>query len=86
MNGKGGEYRIKPITITVDKWADSHPQFPYNLQLANQTLVVTVMLPPHDGAAGIIAQHITRTVDRMCPRNDAIFWSRTGCINPFSIF
>ena len=87
MNRKEGEYRIKPITITVfDKWADSHPQFPYSLQLANQTLVVTVMLPPHDRTAGIIAQHISRTVDRMCPLNDAIFWSGTGCINPFSIF
>jgi hypothetical protein len=70
MNGKEGEYWIKPISITG---ADSHPQFPYTLQPANQTLVVTVMLAPHDGAARIIAQHITRTVDRMCPRNNAIF-------------
>jgi len=70
MNRMEGEYRIKPLTVTVfDKWADSHPQFPYSLQLANQTLIVTVMLPPHNRAVGIIAQHLSRTVVTMCPLN-----------------
>ncbi len=29
------------------------------------------MLPPRDRAAGIIVQHISNVVDRMCPRDDA---------------
>ena len=83
MNRNEGEYRISPVTVAAfDKWANSHPQFPYGLQFANQCIVVTIMLPPHDGAAGIIAHQISRTVDRMCPMNDANFWSRTGCIPP----
>ena len=84
-NRKIGEYRITPVLVTVfDQWADSHPQFPHAFQYSDNTVVITIMLPPHDGAAGIIAHHISRTVDRMCTLNDASHWSRTGRIPPAS--
>ena len=87
MNRKEGEYKNQPVSVTVfDGWSNTHPQFPHGLQFSQQCVVVTVMLPPHGGAAGIISQHISRTVDRMCPLNDAAFWCRTGCINPLLNF
>lgn len=83
MNRTEGEYRIGPVSLKVfDNWAETHPQFPHAIQYSDNTLVINIMLPPHDGAAGIIIQHISRVVDRMCPQNDAEIWCRTGCINP----
>jgi len=74
-----GEYRIQPVPVAVfDRWCQLHPQFPYAVQFSNQHLIISIMLPPHDRAAGIISNQITRTVDRMCPLNDALFVSGTG--------
>ena len=84
MNRREGEYDIYPVPVAVfDQWCQSHPlQFPHAIQYANQHLVIGLMLPPHDRAAGIISHQISRIVDRMCPLNDAIFVSGTGCIHP----
>jgi len=83
MNRHEGEYRIQPVPVAVfDRWCQSHPQFPYAVQFSNQHLVISIMLPPLDRAAGIISNQISRTVDRMCPLNDALFVSGTGCIHP----
>jgi hypothetical protein len=82
-NSDAGEYRLTPVSLTVfDAWAKSHPQYPHSIQFENHTIVVTVMLPPHDGAAGIIAQHIVLNVHIMCQPRDAKIWSRTGRISP----
>jgi hypothetical protein len=78
-NSEAGEYRLTPVPLTVfDAWSKSHPQYPHSIQFENRTIVVTVMLPPHDGAAGIIAQHIVMNVHAMCQPRDAKIWSRTG--------
>lgn len=83
MSRTEGEYRIAPVDLkTFDTWANKHSQFPHAIQYSRNTLVINVMLPPHDGAAGIIGQHISRVVDRMCPQNDADVWCHTGRINP----
>ena len=83
MNRNEGEYQISPVTVTAfDKWANSHPQFPYGLQFANQYIVMTIIFPLYDRAAGIITHQISRTVDKMCPMNDTNFWLGTGCIPP----
>jgi hypothetical protein len=83
MNRHQGEYRIQPVPVAVfDRWCQLHPQFPYAVQFSNQCLVISIMLPSHDRAAGIISNEIMRTVDRMCPLNDALFVSGTGCIHP----
>lgn len=74
MNRKEGEYRIQPVSVAVfDGWSKTHPQFSHGLQFSYQCVVVTVMLSTHGVASGIIAQYISRTVDRMCPLNDAAF-------------
>ena len=78
-NREPGEYHITPVHLaTFDSWAKSHPDMTLSLQYTPGLLVVNVMLPQHEGAAGIIGTHIVKVVDRMCPQNDAEVWPRTG--------
>src|SRR5271163_4679065 len=75
-NSEAGEYRLTPVPLTVfDAWSESYSDYPHSLQFENQTVVVTVTLPPHDGAAGIIVQHIVLNVHGMCQLRDAKVWS-----------
>ena len=82
MDRKPAEYRFYPVPVQVfDSWAQTSPQFPFPVQFYNKTLVVNIMLPPHDRTAGIIEHHIATVVDRMCPLMDAEICTGTGCIN-----
>ena len=53
-------------SVPFDARAESNPQYLHSLQFENETVVVTVRLPPHDGVAGTIAQHIMLNVHGMC--------------------
>ena len=82
-NRKPGEYRLGPVPLIVfDAWAKSNPQYPHGIQFENETVVVTVVQLPHDGAAGIIAQHIVLNAHGMCQPKDAKIWSHTGRTTP----
>jgi hypothetical protein len=61
-NSKLGEYRISPVSLVVfDSWAESRLQYPHGLEYKDNALVIAIILPPHDGVAGIIAQHLFST-------------------------
>ena len=80
-----GEYCVKGVDIiTFDNWANKHPDYPYPIQYSDKNVVVNVMLPPHDGAAGAFIQQMLREVDQMCHPVQPKVLSRTGRINPKS--
>ena len=67
MIGLAGEYRLYPIDQeTFDAWSETHQDYPHSIQFSQKVLVVTIILPPHDGAAGIIMHRISRAVDALC--------------------
>jgi hypothetical protein len=66
---------------TFDKWSIENSDFPYLVQYHDKTIVVSKMLPPHDGAAGIIVHGISRAVDRNCYPVEQKVVMHTGCLN-----
>jgi len=74
-----GEHRLNRVGIdTFDAWAAAHPDYPHRLQLDNGLLVVTVMYPPHDGAAAAIVNHVRDRAIFKCYPADCKLTSRTG--------
>jgi|SRR5579859_3425704 len=83
-NGRlAGEYRLYPIDQeTFDAWSESHQDYPHSIQFSKKVLVVAIMLPPHDGAAGIIMHGISRAVDAVCHPVEPELYIHTGRIGP----
>lgn len=76
-----GEYRLYPIDQeTFDAWSETHQDYPHSIQFSQKVLVVTIILPPHDGAAGIIMHRISRAVDALCHPTEPELYLHTGCI------
>lgn len=74
-----GEHRLTSVAIdTFDAWAAAHPDYPHPIQLDNKLLIVTVVCPPHDGAAGAIIQHIRDQAFLKCAPADCKLSARTG--------
>ena len=74
-----GEHRLSHVDVdTFDAWAAAHPDYPHGVQFDNGLIVVTVMFPPHDGAAGAIIQHIRDQAFLLCAPENRKLSARTG--------
>lgn len=74
-----GEHRLTKVgKDTFDAWTAGHPDYPHPVQLDNGLLVVTVMCPPHDGAAAAIINHIRDRAVFKCYPADCKLTARTG--------
>jgi hypothetical protein len=74
-----GEHRLTRVCVDAfDGWAAAHPDYPHPVQFDNRIIVVTVIFPPHDGAAGAIIQHIRDQAFLKCAPADCKLSARTG--------
>ena len=81
-----GEYCIAPINLeTFDEFIHKNCDFSVKLQYSRDTVVATIMYPPHDGAANAIALEICRSVDQVLGSRSRV-QARTGRITPVLVY
>ena len=66
---------------TFDSWAESNSDFSYPIQYYNQTLIISIVLPPNDQAGGIIMHSISREVHKVCYPTEPEVYPHTGCMS-----
>src|SRR5271169_4001035 len=63
---------------TFDAWSMENSDFPYPVQYYDKTIIVSKLLPPYDGAAGVTMHGISRAIDRNCyPKGGVAYWMFT---------
>jgi hypothetical protein len=78
-----GTVKITNVPVAVfDAWSQTHQDTPIKAQFFGTTLVVSLPSKFHAGTASVIAGHIAKTVESMCPAGDAVINVHTGCTSP----